>query len=110
MWAHYADSHKGICLRYRFSRGFFSSNEDDKKALLATSMKYGDTIEYGNSIHALDALLFKAGFWEYENEYRIMLFDPSTKEEYPSIPFGANLIHLKMIHNGASNFYFVFMG
>lgn len=99
MWAHYADSHKGICIRYRFSKDFFVADEDKRKIVFGKPMKYESTFKYGDSIFMSKALLAKSDVWKYENEYRIMLFDPTTNKEYPSIPFDGK-VEIVDVHLG----------
>lgn len=80
MWSHYADSHKGLCLKFdftedpRFITGYFS----DKLKLFPI-----DKVEYVTHIPKLKYLedsddsfnrkvLLKSKHWEYEKEYRII--------------------------------------
>jgi len=71
MWSHYADSHRGICLRFKAT---------DTTPFFGLAQK----VEYQADRPALNlvcdppdvifkkALLTKADFWGYENEYRIL--------------------------------------
>lgn len=71
MWSHYADSHKGVCLRFRAkaSTPFFGR---------AQPVTYQETRPVINLItdtpaeQAGKALLTKADFWSYEEEWRIV--------------------------------------
>lgn len=78
MWAHYANSHKGFCVKYKFSDDFFcdySASED-------TSLRMINGMHYdGNISFALDdfpdlnqAILTKSKNWEYEKEMRLISF------------------------------------
>lgn len=74
MWAHYADSHRGLCLRFKASSStpFFG---------YAQKVTYQDERPKVNLIkdsphEQVDkALLTKAGFWSYENEWRVIEHD-----------------------------------
>lgn len=71
MWSHYADSHRGICLRFQASSStpFFGR---------AQPIIYQEARPIVNLIHdsphaqADNALLTKADFWSYEEEWRIV--------------------------------------
>lgn len=72
MWAHYADSHKGICLEF-----------DGTQALMAHALK----VEYSqdrvpinlyndaNDVAMSKALLTKSSHWAYEAEWRLIRYD-----------------------------------
>jgi hypothetical protein len=90
MWAHYADSHKGICIKYIFPNdrsvlvnenndnlSFFKDVEYDSEKLEAYSTKGGITYE--------DAFFLKVKDWEYENELRFLHFDLEDTNLHKSI-------------------------
>lgn len=72
MWSHYADSHAGLCLRFK-TRPLAGDIPD-----LAYRVSYSadrpvvnratDTEDYDG---LFDAMLVKADFWEYEQEHRL---------------------------------------
>lgn len=71
MWTHYADSHRGICLRFKASSTspFFGkaqrvSYQSERPVL---NMIKDDPLTQTNK-----ALLTKADFWSYEQEWRIV--------------------------------------
>lgn len=79
MWAHYANSHKGFCVKYKFSNDFFcdfSSNED-KSLRMISGMYYDDNIDLTlDDFPDLNkAILTKSKNWEYEKEMRLLSFD-----------------------------------
>lgn len=76
MWSHYANNHKGFCLKYSFSKDFFCSDRDNLFTLTYHKMKYEAWQELQDSILASKALITKSEILKYENEYRILLFDP----------------------------------
>ncbi|MCD8291542.1 MAG: DUF2971 domain-containing protein [Prevotella sp.] len=81
MWSHYADSHKGICVKYKFPKDF---PKDDKENMIISrwrGIKYDDE-QTVDKMSFIDAFFGKAKTWEYENEVRLVYYDPSTKCEY----------------------------
>lgn len=88
MWSHYADSHKGFCVRYEFDRELFDSSatSEKKKILLVNNIKYSDAINIGKEPSISMALFEKSDFWEYEHEMRMVLFDCNEKDsDFPVI-------------------------
>ena len=90
MWAHYADSHKGICIKYRFPNdlsvtlgdntdflSFFRDVEYDSEKLGKYSKEEG--------ILYKDAFCLKVEDWKYENELRFLHFDLENSNPYKSI-------------------------
>lgn len=77
MWAHYADSHKGICIKYEIK----PSNlvDTSNRVIRLFNVKYNKEFPLNGEIPFVDALLTKGNYWEYEKECRLLLF--STKEE-----------------------------
>lgn len=80
MWAHYADNHKGICIKYKFDSRLFPLLSDDE-----TEMYRIGNIDYKSKfsinefeIRVWDALFAKSKVWEYEHEARLIYF--STKD------------------------------
>ena len=89
MLAHYADSHKGICIKYHF-RNDFTKFVDDSKSQIA----YFRDIEYTSDmdvyrkngvINLQDAFFAKGKVWEYENELRFLAFDPDGDGDYSKV-------------------------
>ncbi len=91
MWSHYADEHKGICIRYRLYDDCVSSklsldvhhqtalhrihyNMDDKQI----SVK-------DKSITIGLALTHKASCWDYEKESRLICYDDTTEKDHLKI-------------------------
>lgn len=90
MWAHYADSHKGICIKYRFN-GKFSITGGSVPTVLAgfRDIKYSSKNlrrcggKTGISID--DAFFLKGTQWKYENELRFFYFDLDGNGEHDMI-------------------------
>lgn len=77
MWAHYADNHKGICIRYHFIDTF--KEFTCLKLVGFKEIKYSDEdlAKSGRKsrISVEDAFFLKGKAWEYEKELRFFCFD-----------------------------------
>ena len=90
MWAHYADSHKGICIKYSFPNDLSVTLGDN-----ADYLSFFQDVEYNNeklgeyskreSIQLQDAFFLKVKDWEYENELRFLHFDLEDTNLHKSI-------------------------
>ena len=89
MWAHYAKNHTGICIKYHFHNDF-TKFADKTKSQIA----YFRDIEYttdmdvyrkNGAINLKDAFFAKSKAWEYENELRLLAYDPNGFGDYASI-------------------------
>lgn len=95
MWAHYADSHKGICIKYGFPDNItqFGAASDSQY------VSYFKDVIYGNKrlnikskhINFIDAFWYKSNVWKYENEIRLLYFNPYNNDTFVTIP-GLNAI------------------
>lgn len=87
MWAHYADEHKGFCIKYKIDKEFFYSNLENKSVLACFKMNYiNDTFSFDEGIRLSKALMSKCNIWRYENEFRIFLFNPEIQSDFKSLP------------------------
>ena len=85
MWAHYADAHKGICLRFKPNDEFFLRAQK-----ITYSEPYPTTTIFDDHLARMSALILtKSDNWSYEEEWRILecekgpdeyLFPPSALE------------------------------
>lgn len=87
MWAHYADSHKGICIKYHFSIYISKLMNEDKNVVsyfkdVKYSSKKLSSYSKKGSISVEDAFFLKGKKWEYENELRFLHFDLNGKGEH----------------------------
>lgn len=90
MWAHYADSHKGVCIKYHFSNSFtILGHNSDSVTCFFHDITYSDSdiCQYSkkDSINMKDAFFLKGKQWEYENELRFLYFDVNGREGYKVI-------------------------
>ena len=90
MWAHYADSHTGICIKYKFPSKITTSGSDDKDYVAYfKDVEYtSDLKKYSNknSINMKDAFFAKGKSWKYENELRFLYYNPSNHDLHISLP------------------------
>ncbi len=89
MWAHYANNHKGVCIKYHFNNDI-TRFADEAKSQIA----YFRDIEYtsnmdvyrkNGAINLQDAFFVKGKAWEYENELRLLAYDPYSTGDYACI-------------------------
>jgi hypothetical protein len=71
MWSHYANSHRGICIRFRASSNtpFFGRAQ---RVIYQTMRPVLNLIRDTPVNQSEKALLTKADFWDYEEEWRII--------------------------------------
>jgi len=90
MWAHYADSHKGICIKYKFPSNLTTTGSEDKDYVAYfKDVEYtSDLKKYSNqnSINLKDAFFAKGKSWKYENELRFLYYNPTNNNNYISLP------------------------
>lgn len=88
MWAHYANNHKGYCIKYCFSDSFIQTEE--RRTTRFREINYPDRDVPFNlnssSINTDQALCTKFKDWEYENEVRLITYIPDIKGDYLSVP------------------------
>lgn len=104
MWAHYADSHRGICMEYEIDNEFICDSDADKYEVI--DIKYENTrpiFEFSNTTaqeQTKQYLSTKSKDWEYENEHRIMVYSKEknfpgylsyTPEKLKRVYIGANM-------------------
>lgn len=88
MWSHYADSHKGFCIKYRFSYTFAKGGcETVYSHQYLKSVIY--TAEERNlnckRINSNIAYATKYSQWKYENEVRLIRYDPTCDCDFQSV-------------------------
>ena len=95
MWAHYADNHKGFCIKYNLDANLVRNA--DEKSLIWTrigNVNYQRDMLLSNLDHftVFDALFAKHDIWSYENEVRLVQYDVSNKENYKTVSIPENSI------------------
>lgn len=119
MWAHYADSNKGLCIGYNFND--LNQNSILKKIIfpvayskhpIELSKLFDDKVKkkvpYPYDTAALCSALCKANCWKYENEWRLV-FDSSyvgKNSEYISYPYAVNINIILFGFHFLKNFFY----
>ncbi len=90
MWAHYADSHRGICIKYKFPNSMSELGDINSCSVsYFKDVKYSDKelLDYSgnNSITLENSFFLKGEAWRYENELRFLQFDLNGLSEHKSI-------------------------
>lgn len=87
MWSHYADSHGGLCLRFKRggARNFFSFANP---VIYSDKRPVYDRVRDGDEVIVDKLLLAKAAFWSYEQEWRVLVHP----EQYFYPPGGNGLV------------------
>lgn len=93
MWSHYAEDHKGYCVKYRLSQNFIK-----QKAHTGFEHMYLKKVEYTDqainidtaSIDTTTAFATKSKEWAYEHEVRLIAYLPENEEEYKGIDLDKN--------------------
>lgn len=88
MWSHYADNHKGFCIKYNFSKDFIRT-EERFVSLFRDIIYHKSEAPFELNLDSLDtnkSLCTKLKDWEYENEVRLITYAPDKKGEFLSIP------------------------
>lgn len=93
MWAHYADSHRGLVLCFNEQHSFFNQRRSENDEFyFARKVNYVDGPPQPLSTIDGDALLCTKGVnWTYEKEWRMLV--PLT-DRTPSITVGGDIVHL----------------
>ena len=92
MWAHYADSHKGVCLKFDVLEAldFFAPA---KRVKYASSYPIYNYLSDKNKV--ADLLFTKSKDWEYEGEVRVIKDKPDNytfpKSALKEVIFGCNI-------------------
>lgn len=99
MWSHYADSHQGVCVEFDATRHFFPfayqvRYQDEYPTVDPLVDSAGDTIG--------KAVVTKAAYWQYEEEFRVLLPKWSGEEKHRHIAKTTSLVARKMfeLHDG----------
>ena len=104
MWSHYADQHYGFCVQYKFSDDFLKVTEE-RRTVRMHEIQYQPKDEPLNlnleegSIDTTVGLCTKQHQWEYENEARLIAYEPDVDGAFHSIPLDEGS-HIEKIYFG----------
>jgi hypothetical protein len=90
MWAHYADSHKGICLKFGVRNHVFCG-----ALQVQYCREFPATRQYSSSpSENLLPLVAKSDVWRYEREYRLIAQDSSNATNHDTLMATAGFLQL----------------
>lgn len=90
MWSHYADEHRGFCIKYKLSKSFIKQKENGRyehmflKPIIYRKGKVD--ISKMTTINSDLAFATKHRSWKYENEVRLIVYNPNKEEDFYGIP------------------------
>lgn len=76
MWAHYAESHKGVALGFNAEESYFErriNEQDDFRHLERVTYKEQPTVQFATLEDGREILYTKNLDWEYEKEWRMVM-------------------------------------
>ncbi len=89
MWSHYAGEHTGFCIKYKLSKHFICQEENSEyEHMYLKKIKYTNE-KINLSVKSIDsnlAFATKKKDWKYENEVRLILYNPNKSVPFYGIP------------------------
>ena len=92
MWSHYADEHRGYCVKYKLSKHFIKQDENDSfehmflKPIIYRKDEEKVDISELTTINTDLAFATKHRSWKYENEVRLIVYNPNKEDAFYGIP------------------------
>lgn len=80
MWSHYANSHKGIAIKYKISEDVLNKYNDENQLLKLCPIAYRDSKPLTDSITLDNAFFAKGQCWKYEAEHRLIYFTKDSSK------------------------------
>lgn len=90
LFAHYANYHKGYCVKYVIPSSFTITEPESGKIIMLRPINYTERFplnEMGGIPKSMgfdEAFLTKQKLWEYEHEHRLLYFDVNGSPEFPT--------------------------
>lgn len=87
MWAHYANSHSGFCVKYKFDPEF---TQRDDMMLCFKKVKYENENFDINKVKmdTVKGFCSKTKDWKYEDEVRLIAYSPTFRNDHFNLPMG----------------------
>lgn len=87
MWAHYANYHKGFCIKYSLPAQKVRNNDGDTLTWTRIgNVNYVPEMIFPAKNNTIwDALFAKHDVWKYEKEVRLVHYDPNDEANYKTI-------------------------
>lgn len=92
MWSHYADEHRGYCVKYKLSKHFIKQEENDSfehmflKPIIYRKDEEKVDVSELTTINTDLAFATKHESWKYEKEVRLIVYNPNKEESFYGIP------------------------
>lgn len=83
LWAHYADSHKGMCLVFEMPKDYIDFGVVKVEYSKVIPNAYFDVNNTDNWSNLIKIVKTKSIEWEYEQEYRQVLMEKKVYQDYP---------------------------
>ncbi len=101
MWAHYANSHSGYCVKYKFDKEF--TQRKDMMLCFKTVNYTSDSYDISKmKMDTVNGFCSKYKDWEYESEVRLISYAPTSVGEHIYIPMGKHC-HIEAIYFGLNS-------
>lgn len=97
MWAHYANSHKGICVKYHLRKENQFIDNHRRELCVLKPVIYKDKKTDVDNITLEDAFFLKSKQWAYEDEHRLLYFSESFSQDYHPL----NGVEIEGVYLGA---------
>ena len=90
MWAHYADCHKGFCIKYKFKKDSFIQIDDTNRSFTRIiPIQYTDeNVGIDLTLNTNNSFAMKDICWKYENEVRLLHFEGNNNEKFYGVKLG----------------------
>lgn len=82
MWAHYANSHTGIAIKYRIKKENQYIDVEKSSFCYLSPVQYEDVKLSLKNLRLSDAMNFKSKVWEYEQEQRMIFYSGNEVESF----------------------------
>lgn len=93
MWGHYTNNHEGFCIKYKFPLDIVYEDTSLYTLTRLGTVNYIDKVSINNdSLTLIDAFFKKSKVWSYENEVRLLHYDPFVEDAYKKIKLPDNCV------------------
>lgn len=90
MWSHYADEHRGFCIKYKLSKHFIKQERNDsfEHMFLKPIVYKREKVDISGmkSLNTDLAFATKNCSWIEEDEIRLIVYNPNKEEDFYGIP------------------------
>lgn len=98
LWAHYADGHKGICVKCKIKmEDLVRQYNTDNSYIQLRPIKYVKKLDIHQPITLSDALVMKGEYWKYENELRLIYYSTQNQQKHFPIKVDITDVYLGLL-------------